>query len=377
MALSLAEPVELVCPRCSLEFSASVWLIVDAAERRDLEAQILDATLHDTRCPHCAATGRTSAPLLYHNRHARRVLFGVPAGMDEDEWRAVAEGLLWTLVGALPETQRAPYLGELQAEAGLEGVATVIRAEKLAELELEAEMPPIVIAIQDLLAAQGPDALRRALERHPILHGPEAIAILRELASEALKQGEDEAGAGFARAAEILHDLAHVEPPAGRPAPGAPPAEDPLDEIAFTLLRSHTGEMLADAVDRFPQLLDPTIDIALHAWSERARAEGKRRLAHGMDERRAALQTMRAHYVAEQPVYDAVQALLQAVTAAEVEQVLVEYDALYSDTADAVLARLQLTSDPDLAALAGDRRDLLRSVRDALRTPSRDGTPPA
>ena len=378
MAISFAEPLELHCPKCGTLFQTETWLVVDGRERPDLLARILDGTLHDTVCPRCGQPGEVPAPVLYHDGRARRVLLAVPPAMPEEEWRAAGQTLLWTLIGALPEARRDPYLGELQAEAGLAGIASIIRVEGLDELQ-EADdgeaLPPIVTAIQALLAAHGPTELQHALRRHPILLDPQAVAILRELAHEAFKQGEAEAGGGFSRAADILNEVRSANPeillraPAERPGDGARPApsvEDPFDELAFALLRSHTGEMLAATVDAYPQLLAAGMDDELAAWAERARAEGKPRIADGMDERRAALRAMREQYEVDRPVFDAVQALLGAETPEELEAVLVEHDALFTDAVDPILERLSDSAAPDLAGLIRERQALLRRVRAAL-----------
>lgn len=376
MTLSLANPFDLNCPRCGTAFWVNVWTIVDNAEHPDLVARILDGTLHDATCSHCGQTGSVPAPLLYHNRGAERVLLAVPPGMTEPEWREAGEGLLWLLVGAIPEHDRRAYLRELQAEAGLAGLAAVIRSERLADKQDEdgEPLPPLVVAIQAILAAQGPGELRRAVQGHPILLEPQTVAILRELAHEAFKQGEDEAGEGFSLAADILLEVrslpqaevlrAPVERPRVEP-PGLV-SEDPLEELAFALLRSHTGEMLAATVDQFPELLDPATDEALADWARQARAAGKPRIADGIDERRVAVSAMREDYEAQRPVLEAVQALLEAETHAELEAVLVEYDALYEDQADIVLGRLLDGADAAFALLVEERRALLRRIRSVL-----------
>ena len=377
MMVSFAEPIELTCPRCGTPFATETWVIVDGDERPDLVARILDGTLHDVTCPHCGQSGQAPAPLLYHDGRAGRVLLAVPTDMPEEEWRQAGQGLLWTLIGALAEERRGPYLGEVQAEAGLEGVAGVIRVEELAGFGPASEeeaVPPLVTAIQALLAANGPAALQHAVQQHPLLLDPQAVTMLRELAHEAFKQGEGEAGGGFSRAADILSDLRDVSqatllraPTTRAPAPAATaPAEDPLDELAYALLRSHTGELLAEAVDQYPQLLEAGMDEQLAAWADRARHAGKPRMAEGVDERREVLRVMRERYAADRPVLEAVQALLEAPGLDELESVLLEYDALYTDEADAVLERLATGGDMDFNAFVAERRAFLRRVRDAL-----------
>ncbi|HZG67373.1 MAG TPA: hypothetical protein VEZ12_11560, partial [Herpetosiphonaceae bacterium] len=242
--------------------------------------------------------------------------------------------------------------------------------------ERDDTMPPIVTAIQALLSAHGPAELQQVLHRHAILLDAQAVMILRELANEAFKQGEDEAGTGFSRAADILNEVRATSPyavpraPAENPASQAGtqqvPAEDPLDSVAFAVLRSVTGEMLAEAVEQYPDLLDPGSDAALAGWAERARAQGKPRIADGMDDRRASLRLIREQYESERPVFDAIQALLQAETAEELEMAMVEHDALFTEDADQMLQRLVDAADPDLADLVRERQALLRRVRAAL-----------
>src|SRR5688500_10229909 len=126
MPISFSQPYELVCPTCETPFSAEIWVLVDAAERPDLAAAARDGSLHDTVCPNCGQTGVVAAPLLYHDPAARAVIFGVPRDTAEEEWREIAQSLLWMLIGALPKERQLPYLGEVQAEDGLAGAASAI-----------------------------------------------------------------------------------------------------------------------------------------------------------------------------------------------------------------------------------------------------------
>ncbi|HEX6292427.1 MAG TPA: CpXC domain-containing protein [Herpetosiphonaceae bacterium] len=379
MPISYAEHVPLTCPRCQTPFVSTTYIIVDGVERPDLVARILNDSLHDALCPNCGQTGRVPAPLLYHDGRQGRVLLGVPPDMSEAEWREVGQTLLWTLIGALPETHRLPYLGDVQAEAGLAGVAHVIRSEALAgsggEEERE-DLPPIVIAIQALLDAKGPAELQQILEQHPILNEPQAVAIMQELAAEAIKHGQVDAADGFARAAELLEQVKQIRAHAptvsvafdGEAAARITP--EALEELAFAVLRSTTGQDLARTVDEHPELLEDWADDALATYARQARQEGKPRIADGLDERRAALREMREQYRAQQPVLDAIQAYLQAETGDEIEAVVLEHEALTGDAADRALARLaentRAEGDEAFAAFVEERRRFLQQVRAAL-----------
>jgi DNA-directed RNA polymerase subunit RPC12/RpoP len=67
MPTSFQQTQQLTCPRCGQPFEASIWLIVDAAERPDLLEKIQAGTLHQVVCPHCQFQGEVDAPLLLYN----------------------------------------------------------------------------------------------------------------------------------------------------------------------------------------------------------------------------------------------------------------------------------------------------------------------
>jgi len=381
MSISYAETVPISCPRCGTAFEADAYIIVDGVERPDLVRQILDDTLHDTVCPNCGQAGRVAAPLLYHDGANGRVLLGVPPEMPEEEWRELGQTLLWTLIGALPERARLPYLGDVQAEAGLPGVAEIIRREELAgsagqeppALHGQPEVPPIVHAIEALLTARGTQALEAAMRDHPILDQPQAVTILRELAAEASKQRQSEAADGFTRAAALLEQLKAVR--AEEPAvsvrvdsPHASPAR--IEALAFALLRSTSAAELAQAVDEHPELLEDWVGEVLRAYIGAAQASGKARIADGLAERLDAIAEMRRRYQDQKPVLDAVQAYLEAGSEDELEQVVLERDELTGAAADEALQRLaagaRADGDAEFAAFVQQRLGFLRRVRAAL-----------
>lgn len=65
-AHSLADVARLTCPKCRKPFDATVWLIVDVAERPDLAAHAAQGTIHKVPCPHCRTVGQIGAPLLVY-----------------------------------------------------------------------------------------------------------------------------------------------------------------------------------------------------------------------------------------------------------------------------------------------------------------------
>lgn len=280
MPISFSQPYELVCPNCDTPFSAEMWVLVDAAERPDLAARVADVSLHDTACPNCGQGGVAPAPLLYHDRAARAVIFGVPRGTAEDEWREIAQGLLWMLIGALPQEQQLPYLGEVQAEDGLAGVASAIATlDPLPQSAVEAigdalgaedddeSLPPLAEAIMALLDAQTPDALNRVLNNYPFLLDEAMDEGLAGLAEAATDQGEFAVGQAFERARVVLGQLrltldkaAASSAPA--PADATPPHPPGWPAARRAIMALDAADDLPDALARHPELADPSAD----AW---------------------------------------------------------------------------------------------------------------
>jgi hypothetical protein len=314
MAISLSQPYELICPACQQPFAHETWVIVDAEERPDLALAVREVTLHDTRCPRCGQGGAVNAPLLYHDRLARAVLFGVPHEMPESEWQELAKGLLWVLIGALPREEQLPYLGEVQAEDGLAGVAATAAAltprpqsavEALGDAiggdEDSDELPPLAEAIMALLDAGSPAELEQVFAIYPFLLDEAMDDGLSGLAEAATDQGELEVGLAFERARVTLAQLratmrqrgataqaaARPEGGAEPPVVAAPPQE--WQAARRELLMLDDAADLGGLLARQPLLGDPLADRWLAADEQLLRDLGNLAEAQLLAEARAML----------------------------------------------------------------------------------------
>jgi hypothetical protein len=319
MTLSYSQPVDLACPACGQPFTADAWLIVDAQERPELAAAVSEGTIHDVRCPHCGQAGAIPAPLLYHDPQRRRVLFAVPPGMDEAAWREEAQGLLWTLIGRLPEAQRLPYLGELQAEAGLAGLALALRAVPTSSVEAlgealaadEDEIPLLVEAVLALLEVQSAAQAQRVFAAYPFLLDETMDVGLADLAAAAREQGEQEAAVGFERARAIMAELQPLvrATPQGeeRAAAGGSSAPDAAVEQAAGPASGAVPAPEQPAPPEWPAalglLLDPTQEADLAELQAQApilaNAQAGAWLAREIAQRRAVGQLMEVQLLQE------------------------------------------------------------------------------
>ena len=282
--ISFQQPYEIQCPQCETAFTAEPWVLIDAQERPDLAEAVQALTIHDVVCPRCGQAGVVPAPLLYHDATLRVVLFGVPRAMSEAEWQEMAQGLLWMLIGALPAMQRLPYLGNVQAEAGVAGVAEALRhvqpmpqtaAEALGDAlgtEEDDTLPPLAEAIMNLLAAQTPADFEQILVTYPFLLDEAMDDGLAGLAEAAIEQGEIDVGQAFERARLVLGQLratvdqvqtrvqrdpaAEAYPPA-QALPAPPPV---WREAVAALLRLDDPAELAALQERYPVLSEALAD---------------------------------------------------------------------------------------------------------------------
>ncbi|MBA3470688.1 MAG: hypothetical protein H0T53_13705 [Herpetosiphonaceae bacterium] len=310
MSISFNQAYDLVCPTCNRPFTADTWVIVDAEERPDLALAVREITLHDTVCPHCGQTGMLSAPLLYHDRTARAVVFGVPRDMPEAEWRELAQGLLWMLIGALPRPQQLPYLGEVQAEDGLAGVAAALgqlRPVPLSAIDAIGdalgsddpdELPPLAEAIMELLDAKSSADLDRVLNAYPFLLDAAMDEGLAGLAEAATDQGEFEIGQAFERARIVLTQLrqtldraAAQQAATTQPTPAEPVAPPPASWSAArrALLALEDSAGLADLLAAHPVLAESSADSWLAEDEQSLRDTGDLGQAQLVAEARALL----------------------------------------------------------------------------------------
>ncbi len=368
MPISYQEQANLTCPSCGADVVATIWLILDAQEQpREVEA-LRRGELNRVVCAQCGEDGPAGAPLLFHDRMARLVIFAVAPGMAEHEWRDQARDLHALLVGAIPEEQRRPYLADVDIAQDLEGVAQrLVRLErrragqpKESAAAETTDTPPLLVAVAALLEAGSPDDLQRVLETHPILLAPATDLTLAQLADVAMEQRAYDVAESLNHARQLLQQMGQV-------APTTEETELPAAVLRALMQATNAVEVQA-LVQHYPVLLHPQVDRLLAAEIEYALDSGHDRLATALEERRETLVALR---VAAQPGADdleaAIEALLTAEGETEITEVLDRYPFLLSDVAlqalDQFAAAARASGDEELAHYATDYRELLRNRR--------------
>ncbi len=394
MPVGYQESTELACPACNAAFEASVWLILDAQEAPEAVAALRRGELNVVTCPSCGHRGPASAPLLFHDAVRRRVVFAPAPGAPEYAWRDQARDLHALLVGSLVEEQRRPYLGEVDIVQDLAGIARLLErmerrpSEPVARPHSQAasepvagqgahetpgagrleEPPPLLAAVEAMLAADAPEEFEAVLARHPVLLDPSADAALAQLIEVALEQREVAIADGLRNARALLARLTATSRGQVAPPAPAPPLDDLPDVAVQALLRAATEAELEAVCAEHPVLLRPEADGLLAGQVEQALDEGNERLAHALEERREALARRRpAASTGAASLDEAIEALLVAEGEEALVEVLDRYPELLEDAAAEALwqfaAEARASGDEELARYAVACRELLRRVR--------------
>lgn len=395
MPVGYQESTELACPACNVAFEASVWLILDAQESPEAVAALRRGELNVVTCPRCGHRGPAGAPLLFHDAVRRRVIFAPAPGAPEYAWRDQARDLHTLLVGSIAEEQRRPYLGEVDIVQDLAGIARLLErierrpsepvsrsnsqaasepvagqgTHKTPDASRPEEPPPLLAAVEAMLAADAPEEFDAVLARHPVLLDPGADTALAQLIEVALEQREFAIADSLRNARALLARL--TETSRGQvapPAPAPPPLDDLPDTAVQALLRAGTEAELEAVCAEHPVLLRPEADGLLARQVDQALDEGNERLAHALEERREALARRRPATSAEAASLDeAIEALLVADGEQALVEVLDRYPALLEDAAAEALwqfaAEARASGDEELARYAVACRELLRRVR--------------
>lgn len=391
MPIAYQEQTELTCPACHADFAAAVWLILDAQEAPEAAAALQRGELNQVTCPHCGATGPAGAPLLYHDGVLRRVIFAPAPGSAEYQWREQARDLHALLVGSIAEEQRRPYLADVAIAQDLAGVAQLLQrmdrrrgqaapqpAPSTAVASTPAEQaPPLLVAVEALLAADTLSELETVLAAHPVLLEPDTDATLAQLIEVAVEQRAFAIADSLRNARALLARMAAVPREVAAPPDPVAPASDLPAAALQALLRAQNASELEAALVDYPVLRHAQADALLAAQIDMALDTGNERLAHALEQRREALAQLRAGApgaIPDEPapasLDEAIEALLIAEGEAALVAVIDRYPALLDDAAAQALwqfaAEARASGDEDLARYAIECRELLRRVREAL-----------
>lgn len=244
---SYAQTTQLTCTQCGRDFTAQVWLILDAAERPDLVQRAREGTLHDAPCSHCGHQGQVDAPLLIYRPDAEpRLIFSSAQQTTAEQDREQAGGLLGLLAQAL---------GPAWDDAWLETIATVPRNMLPVALTDDPE------AMLQQLAEQAAPELERLQREDP--EGFRALQEAAEKATQALAE-EEERGAQ-AEGGEQVGESAGGEASVGGKGAGIDAA---LLDVLQQFINARTWPASQRIVEEHPELLSEEADTLLERLAQ-------------------------------------------------------------------------------------------------------------
>lgn len=395
MPISYREVSPLTCPHCHADFEAAIWGVLDAAEHPAAVEELRAGRLNLVTCPHCGATGPAGAPLIFHDRTLRLVVFVPTPDSEEHMWHEQARALHALLVGSIDIDQRRPYLDDLQVVQEPAGIVRKLdRAARRSAAYSQAQRPPpplpatvvatsqgevpppLLIAVQDLLTAQTPAEFAQVVAHHSLLLAPTTDAALAQLAKIAEQQREPEVAAGLQQSRYLLARLREAGPVA--PAPTAAPEQQLTDDLVLALVHVRSGADLLQLVTLHPELRQPWAIADLAAHMDQALDAGDDRQAQRFEELRQALLTLPMPNIiapdtateSSESLAVAVEALLVAEDEAAVEAALNRYPILLTDAAHHALlqfaAEARKGGDAEMANYAVECSALLRNLRAGL-----------
>ncbi|PDW04473.1 CpXC domain-containing protein [Candidatus Viridilinea mediisalina] len=384
MPIAYQEQSQLTCPACGAEFTAALWLILDAQEAPEALEALLREELNVVTCSACGQRGPAGTPLLFHDALNRRVIFAPAPASAEHEWREQARELHALLVGSLPEEQRNPYLAEVEIAQDLGGVARLLRraakrrrgeaagggearggaarggaargeaargeaargeaargeaargeaargeaAMREAAGGTEAEVPALLVAVEALLSANSNEELDQVLAAYPLLLDPTSDMTLAQLVDVAIEQRAYDVAESLRTARALLHRLVTLVQTAPQTLP------------PVTTILAQTEPDLAHSTPPVSELAPPAPEPSSLPTAP---------VAQGLHE-------------------EAITALLHTQSAAELAAVVATYPALAHPSADRSLAeRIDLALDEGnerLALLLEERREALALLHSA------------
>ncbi|NTW01364.1 MAG: hypothetical protein HGA19_08630 [Oscillochloris sp.] len=150
------------------------------------------------------------------------------------------------------------------------------------------------LALQALMQAQSSAELLDAVDVHPLLLHPEVDALLVGWIDQALDEGNDRLASALEERREALAELRIARAAEATEAVATISADEPtVEEAIEALLIADGEEALADAIDRYPVLLEEVVAKALWQFASEARSSGDEEMARYAIECRELLRRIR------------------------------------------------------------------------------------
>ncbi len=206
MATRQVAPV--LCPACSVRFTAPIESIIDVGRYPNLKAPFLQGRINVARCPQCGSQGAMNAPLLYHDPAHELALVLMPNELnlrDNDQQRIIGD-LTNALINSLPPEQRKGYLLNPKIFFTMQSMLNaVLEAEGITPEMIERQRAKAQL-IDQFLHAQDEESLRKLVKEHDAELDYEFFQVLTAWAQNAHADGQTDVAQALLGLRALLAD---------------------------------------------------------------------------------------------------------------------------------------------------------------------------
>ena len=221
MSHSFAQKQTLSCSRCSQEYTAEIWLIVDIQDCPDLVERIKSNSLHWLRCPKCGEETGLDAPLLlFFQLEEPHLVFSPQESTNREEDQKILGWLLGQLSQGLGSAWQDEWLDNmvlLPKEAlsillreSLAAAWAFIQERKGSQTPEEKALQQLFGMVEAFIRAKSWAESQQIVEDHPELLTDTAFKLLASLVQTMSEKGDQDAEDLITHHLKLLHRCREV-----------------------------------------------------------------------------------------------------------------------------------------------------------------------
>ncbi len=160
----MVKPIQqtIRCPACGQSYNGEIRTIIDAAQDPQGKQMLIAGQLNVQQCPHCGATTRAAAPILYHDADKELLISFVPMelNMPREEQDRVIGAMLNDLTASIPKEQFRAYMFKPRSALTMQGLVNqILEADGIDPQKVEEQRKRLQL-VQMFLDASSVEAIQ-------------------------------------------------------------------------------------------------------------------------------------------------------------------------------------------------------------------------
>jgi hypothetical protein len=169
MSVNPPQMVNVRCPACQTQYTASLHNLVDVGRSPRLKTLLLQGRLNVGVCPQCGTGGMLNVPLIYHDPEKELLFCLVPQELrmsEGERQRAIGE-MSNAVINSLPTQQRRGYLLQPRVFLSMQSLLeAVLEADGITKEMLQNQQAKVRILGEMIQAADDPLRLAALINEH-------------------------------------------------------------------------------------------------------------------------------------------------------------------------------------------------------------------